>query len=198
LKINIKSEILIFIIHACLFRKKILVLMKKEYNYLIPELNSLIDYIFQTSFTGDILIKSKSQFKKNRQLYEGYIVMDEKEIVNETRRLINSNQLRHEVDLIRTFYNNSDHNSGVVDLKERLEGTYILTKHLFNYYERKDEKNPISPRTLIKHLEESLSVKKIRKQYLYFLTDVIRAYFGLNIIWEWDIIGEKIDGLWHW
>lgn len=198
LKINVKSEILIFIIHACLYRKKLLVLVKKDYKYLIPELITFIDYIFQTSFTGDILIKSKSQFKKNRQLYEGYIVMDEKEIVNETRKLINSNHLKHEVDLVRTFYNNNDHNSSVLDLKERLEGTYILTKHLFNYYERNDEKKPISPRALIKHLEESLSVKKLKKQYLYFLTDVIRAYFGLNIIWEWDKLGEKLDGLWQY
>jgi len=196
LKMNIKPEILIYIVHAYLFRKKIFIPIKKEFYYLILELNNFIDYIFQKSFTGDILIKSKSQYKRNRQLYEEYIIMYEKDLVNETRKLINSGQLKYETELVRTFYNNCDNNSCVLDLKEKLEGIYILTRHLFNFYERIDNKKPLSPRTLIKHLEESLLVKKIRKQYLYFLTDVIRVYFGLNIIWKWDELGEKIDDLW--
>jgi hypothetical protein len=196
LKINIKPEVLIYIIHAYLFRKKIFIPINKEYYHLIHELNNFIDYIFQKSFTGEVLLKSKSQYKRNRQLYEEYMIMYEKDLVNETRKLINSNQLKYEIELIRTFYNNKDNDLCVLDLKEKLEGIYILTRHLFNFYERIDNKKPLSPRTLIKHLEESLLVKKIRKQYLYFLTDVIRAYFGLNIIWKWDELGEKIDNLW--
>ena len=196
LKLNIKSEILIYFVHACLFRKNILVPIEKELNYIIPELNNFIDYIFQKSFTGDILIKTKSQYKKNRQLYEGYIVMSEKDLVNETRKMINSNQLRYENELIRTFYNNNDGNSCVLNLKERLEGIYILARHIYNFYERNGKEGPFTPRTVIKHLEESLLVKKIRRQYLYFLTDIIRAYFGLSIVWRWDKLGEKIDELW--
>lgn len=196
LKNNIKSEILIYIIHACLFRKKILVSIKKEFTYLIPELNDFIDYIFQKSFTGDILIKSKSQYKKNRQLYEGYIVMDEKDLVNETRKLINSNQLMQEREFVRLFYNTNDNNACVLNLKEKLEGIYILTKHIYNYFERNCNNILFTPRTVVKHLEESLSVRKIRRQYLYFLTDIIRAYFGLNIVWRWEKLGEKIDELW--
>ena len=196
LKRNIKSEVLIYIIHACLFRKNILVSIKKELSYIIPGLNNFIDYIFQKSFTGNIVIKGKSQYKKNRQLYEGFVVMDEKDIVNETRKMINSNQLKYENELIRTFYNNNDNNSCVLNLKERLEGIYILARHICNYYERNGNEGPFTPRIVIKHLEESLLVKKIRKQYLYFLTDVIRAYFGLSIVWRWDRLGEKIDELW--
>jgi hypothetical protein len=163
---------------------------------MIPDLNNFIDYVFQKSFTGEIVLKSKSQYKKNRQLYEGYIIMHEKDLVNETRKLVNSHQLKFETDLIRTFYNNLDNGSCVLDLKEKLEGIYILTKYLFNYYERGDFKKPVSPRTLVKHLEDSLKFKKISKQYLYFLTDIIRVYFGLDIIWCWDKLGEKIDDLW--
>ena len=196
LKRNIKSEVLIYIIHACLFRKNILVSIKKELSYIIPGLNNFIDYIFQKSFTGNIVIKGKSQYKKNRQLYEGFVIMDEKDLVNETRKMINSNQLKYENELIRTFYNNNDNNSCVLNLKERLEGIYILARHICNYYERNGNEGPFTPRIVIKHLEESLLVKKIRKQYLYFLTDVIRAYFGLSIVWRWDKLGEKIDELW--
>jgi hypothetical protein len=196
LKINIPPEVFIYIVHACLYRQKTLVLLRKEFTHLILEVNNLIDYIFQKSFTGEVVIRSKSQYKKNRQLYEGYIVMYEKDIINETRKLLNSHQLKYETDLIRTFYNNHDNDSCVLDLKEKLEGIYILTKYLFNYYERGDFKKPVSPRTLVKYLEDSLKFKKIRKQYLYFLTDLIRAYFGLNIVWEWDKLGEKIDDLW--
>ncbi|MHA2048731.1 MAG: hypothetical protein ACW986_03875 [Promethearchaeota archaeon] len=196
LKKNIKQEILIYIIHACLFRKSILVSIKKESSGLIPELNNFFEYIFQQSFTGDILIKSKSQYKKHRQLYEGYVVMSEKKIVNETRRLINSNQLRFERELVRIFYNNDDGNSCILDLKERLEGIYILTRHIYNFYERNNNDKIFTPRSVIKHLEESLLVKKIRKQYLYFLTDIIRVYYGLSIVWRWDKLGEKIDDLW--
>ncbi len=196
LKRNIKSEVLIYIIHACLFRKNILVSIKKELSYIIPGLNNFIDYIFQKSFTGNIVIKGKSQYKKNRQLYEGFVIMDEKDLVNETRKMINSNQLKYENELIRTFYNNNDNNSCVLNLKERLEGIYILARHICNYYERNGNEGPFTPRIVIKHLEESLLVKKIRKDYLYFLTDVIRAYFGLSIVWRWDRLGEKIDELW--
>jgi len=196
LKMNILPEILIYIVHACLFRQRILILIKKEFTHMIPDLNNFIDYVFQKSFTGEVVLKSKSQYKKNRQLYEGYIIMHEKDLVNETRKLVNSHQLKFETDLIRAFYNNHDNGSCVLDLKEKLEGIYILTKYLFNYYERGDFKKPVSPRTLVKHLEDSLKFKKIRKQYLYFLTDIIRVYFGLDIIWCWDKLGEKIDDLW--
>jgi len=196
LKMNIKSEILIYIVHACLFKKHLLVLIKKDASHLIPELNKFTDYIFQKSFTGNILIKSKAKYKKNRQLYEEYIVTEEKELVNKTRKLINSNQLKYETEIIRKFYNDNDNDLNILNLKERLEGIYILTKHIFNFYERKDNNKPLSPKIVIKHLEESLSVKKIKKEYLYFLTDVIREYFGLNIIWLWDKLGERIDELW--
>lgn len=196
LKMNIKSEILIYIVHACLFRKNILILIKKELTYLIPELSNFIDYIFQKSFTGDILIKSKSHYKKNREAYKGYIVMDEKTLVNETRKLVNSNHLKYEMEIIRTFYNNNDNDTCILDLKERLEGIYMLTRYFFNYYERNGSERIFTPRTVMKHLEESLAVKKIRKQYLYFLTDIIRNYFGLDIVWRWDQLGEKIDALW--
>lgn len=196
LKLNIPPEVLIYIVHSSLFRKKILILMKKEITYLIPNLSNFIDYIFQKSFTSEIVIKSKSQYKKNRQLYEGFVIMPEKDVVNETRKLINSHHLKYETELIRNFYNNQDNGSCVLDLKEKLEGIYILTMHLFNYYERGDYRKPVSPRILVRHIEDSLKIKKIRKQYLYFLTDLIRAYFGLNIIWEWDKLGEKIDELW--
>lgn len=196
LKCNVKSEILIYLVHACLFRKNIIFPIKKELNSIIPELNNFIDYIFQKSFTGDILIKTKSQYKKNRQLYEGYVMMNEKDLVNETRRLINSNQLIYENELIRNFYNNNDGISSVLNLKERLEGIYILARYIYNFYERNGNEGPFIPRTVIKHLEESLLIKKIKKQYLYFLTDIIRAYFGLGIVWRWDKIGEKIDELW--
>ncbi|MHA1985666.1 MAG: hypothetical protein ACW98D_03405 [Promethearchaeota archaeon] len=196
LKLNIKSEILIYIVNASLFRKNILVLIKKEAKHILPELNSFIDYIFQRSFTGDILVKTKSQYKKNRQLYEGYIVIGEKDIINETRKLINSNQLKYENELIRTFYNKNDEIASVQDLKERLEGIYMLARYIYNFYERNNIEEPFTPRIVIKHLEESLLVKKIKKQYLYFLTDIIRAYFGLSIVWRWDIIGEKLEELW--
>ncbi len=198
LKVNIKSEILIYLVHACLFRKKILISIKKELVILIPDLENFIEYVFQKSFTGDILIKTKSQIKKNKQLYESYIVMSEKDIVNEARKLINSNQLKYENELIRTFYNDNDSNSSVLNLKERLEGIYILARYIYNFYERDGNERIFTPRTVTKHLEESLLVKKIKKQYLYFLTDIIRAYFGLAIVWKWDILGEKIEELWKY
>ncbi|MHA2006215.1 MAG: hypothetical protein ACXABO_16485 [Promethearchaeota archaeon] len=196
LKIKIKSEILIFIIHACLFRTNVLVLVNKEKAFIISELNNFINYIFQNSFTGDVIIKSKPHYKKNRLLYEGYIVIDERKLINETRNLVNSNQLKYETEIVRNFYNNNDSDSCILDLKERLEGIYILTKLIYNFYEREGDGKIFTPKIVMKHLEESLSVKKIRKQYLYFLTDIIRAYFGLNIIWRWDQLGEKIDDLW--
>jgi hypothetical protein len=198
LKKKIKSEVVIYIIHACLFRRNILVLIKKDLTFLIPDLANFIDYIFQKSFTGDILIKTKSQYKKNRQLYEGYIVIDENNLVNETQKSINSNQLRYESDLIRTFYNDDDSISSVLNLKEKLEGIYILARYVYNFYERNGNEGPFTPRMVIKQLEESLLVKKIRRQYLYFLTDIIRAYFGLSVVWRWDKLGEKIDDLWKY
>ncbi|MFW9824186.1 MAG: hypothetical protein ACFFE4_14675 [Candidatus Thorarchaeota archaeon] len=195
---RLKSEILIYIVHACLFREKILITFKKELAVSIPQLVAFIDYLFQKSFTGDILIKTKSQYKKNKELYEGYILLEEKDIINETRKLINSNQLKYENELIRNFYNGSEVTSGVLDLKERLEGIYILARYIYNFYERNGNDEPFTPRQVIKHLEESLLIKKIRKEYLYFLTDIIRAYFGLSIVWRWDKIGEKIDELWKY
>ncbi|MFX1456612.1 MAG: hypothetical protein ACFFDB_14655 [Promethearchaeota archaeon] len=198
LRNNLKSEILIYIVHACLFRENILITFKRDFAVLIPELIMVIDFLFQKSFTGDILIKVKSQYKKNKELYEGYIVLDEKDIINETRKLINSNQLKYENELIRNFYNSTNSTSSVLDLKERLEGIYILARYIYNFYERNGNDGPFTPRQVIKHLEESLLVKKIRKEYLYFLTDIIRAYFGLSIVWRWDKIGEKIDELWKY
>ena len=68
-------------------------------SFLIPSLTNFIDYIFQNSFTGDILFKTKSQYKKNRELYDKYIVLDDKKMINEARKLINTNQLKYERDI---------------------------------------------------------------------------------------------------
>ena len=79
-KINIKPEILIYIIHSVFFRKRVLILVEKNLSFLIPLLNNFIEFIFQNSFTGDILIKTKSQYKKKRELYEEYTLMNEKQV----------------------------------------------------------------------------------------------------------------------
>ncbi len=165
-------------------------------SFLIPSLTNFIDYIFQNSFTGDILFKTRSQYKKNRELYSKYIVMDDKKVIDEVRKLINTNQLKYERDIVRAFYINNDDNSSILDLKERLEGIYMLSKQIFNFFERNNNEGAVFPRTVIKHFEESLLIKKIKKEYLYFLSNIVRAYFGPDIVWYWIKLGEKIDMMW--
>ncbi|MFX1569016.1 MAG: hypothetical protein ACFFCV_11695 [Promethearchaeota archaeon] len=194
LKINIKPEILIYILHSFFFRKRILILVEKNLSYLIPLLNNFIDYIFQNSFTGDIMIKTKSQYKKKREFFEEYTIMNKKQVINDTHRLIEMNHLKYEREIVRSFYNN--YNSSIDDVKEKLEGIYILSRQIYNFFERNDNSEPMTPRDVIKHLSDALSVKKIKKGYLYYLSDIVRAYFGSGIVWRWVSIGEKIDSMW--
>ena len=63
IKLHIPPEVLIYIIHGCLFRQKILILMKKESTHLIPDLNNFLDCcrifspnLFHTSIGVNLLV----------------------------------------------------------------------------------------------------------------------------------------------
>ena len=70
----------------------------------------------------------------------------------------------------------------------------LLAKKLYAYLRKRDLKKPVYPRALIKHFHNFLNLK-INKNYLYYLCEIVKEHFNLNIIWAKEQFFENLEEL---
>ena len=70
----------------------------------------------------------------------------------------------------------------------------ILAEKLYEYLRKRNLKKPVYPRGLIKHFHNFLNLK-INKNYLYYLCEVVKENFNLNIIWAKEQFFENLEEL---
>lgn len=195
IKMNIKPEMVIYAIHGCIFKQKMVLITENKLNYLKETIFDFFDYIFQKSFEIDILIQTKDEFKKNRKSYDSYLKLAGKDIVGKTKNVVNIDGLKIEENLVRDFYMEGDSISGLRKLRDKLRQTYALTFKLIEFYKKHGIEKPLNVKRAIRYLEDTHFLK-IKKSHFQLLVDVAINYFGTNIILVQDKIGEKLEQMW--
>jgi hypothetical protein len=195
IKMNIKPEMILYALRGCLFKKKLLIIIEKELEYLKDTIFDFFDYIFQKSFNTDILILIKEEYRKNKKIYGEFLVLEGKNIIGKTKKSINIKELKIEGEIVRDFYREVDSISGLKNLKDELRQIYALSHKLLEFYQKQGKQQPLQTRKAIRYLEDTHFIK-IKRFYLQFLIKVIDNYFNTSIILVQDKLAEKIDHMW--
>lgn len=189
IKSNLRPEMLIDTLHACFLKKKVLLLSKK-----LKSLNKIITdffiYLFQDSFKIDISIKNKREYKKNKKKYDGNIIL--KKNLLRTSRDISNNKLKFEKEMVNKFYKNEDSIASIINLRDKIQEIYNLSHKLSMC---KGKTSYLHRKEAIRYLEDTHFLR-IKKDYFYFLVNITREYFDIDIKLTQDVLAKKIEEMW--
>jgi hypothetical protein len=191
-KMNLKPETLIRSLNASLFKRKILIIVSNDMK-LKNSIHKFFKYIFQDSFKIDFSIQTRKSYKKNKDFYENHVILGKK-ILNTNKRYLN-NKLKREKEIINCFYNDVDPLSAIINLRDKMREFYILSHKICECFEKKGKPQYFSRKNVIRNLENVYYVK-IKKDYLYFLNNIVKNYFNVKIMWFQDYVADKIEEMW--
>ncbi|MFX1444743.1 MAG: hypothetical protein ACFFHV_15130 [Promethearchaeota archaeon] len=195
IKMNLRPEIMIYAIRGSLLKKKILIIIDNDLEFLKDTLFDFFDYAFQKSFEAHILIHTKETYKISKKHYSEYLVLEGKGIIGKMKKSITINELKIEQEIIKEFFRESDSNLGLKNLRDKIREIYTLSNKLLEFYHKQGIDHPLQARKAIRYLEDTHFIK-ISKGYFKFLVEVVKYYFNTNIILVQDKLAEKIDNMW--
>ena len=195
IRMNLKPEMIMYTLRGVFFKKKVLILIDKNLEYLKDNLSKYFEYIFQKSFDTDILIQSKGEYKINKRLYSDYLILEGKDIIGKTKSSIKREELKIENELIINFFREGDSILGLKDLRDKLREIHALSYKLFEFYNKQSRDQPLQIKKTMRYLEDTHFIR-IRKDYFLLLIDVVRNYFNTNIQLVQEKIGNMIDQMW--
>ncbi len=183
MKIHIKPAELSHILNAFLFNRKVAFWVRKK-TKLKQKILDFFKFLFQDSFKIDITVKSKKFFNKNKNL----VVWWEKKIYN-------VNRLKYLIELVKKFYAEPDSISAVINLRDKIRETYVLTNKIYEIANVLEKPIYLHRKPLIRQLEDIFYVKLKRNQ-IFYLREIVKTYFGLDIRWHQEQVAEKIEQTW--
>ncbi len=195
IKMNLRPEILIYAIRGSLIKKRILIVIDNNLEYLKDTLFDFFDYTFQKSFDAHILIHTKETYKVSKKHYTEYLVLEGKRITGRMKKSLNINELKIEQEFIKEFFKESDSNLALKNLRDKIREIYTLAHKLFEFYNKQDISRPLEAKKAIRYLEDTHFIK-ISKPYFKFIIDIVKNYFDTEIILIQDKLAEKIDNMW--
>ncbi len=190
IKINVKPEMLMYALRGVFVKKKVLVLIDKNLEYLKDNLSNFFEYIFQKSFDMDILIQTKGKYKKNKRFYSDFLVLDGKNIIGKTK-----NYVKIENAFIKKFFREGDSVLGLKNLRYKLREIHALSYKLFEFYNNQKKGQPLQIKKTMRYLEDT-HFTRVRKNYFLFLIDIVKNYFDANIQLVQEKLGNMIDQMW--
>ena len=81
------------------------------------------------------------------------------------------------------------------DTLEIQEIDLLLAENIYEYLKKIGINKPVFPRKIIKYLYNALNLK-VNKSYLYYLCEVVKEYFNIEIIWTKTQVLDDLEELW--
>jgi len=191
-KMNLKPEILIQSLNAFLFKRKILLLICNDVE-IKQSIELFFRYLFQDSFKIDLSILTRKEYKKNKDIYKDHVILGKK-IIGASKNYLN-NKLKREKEVINCFYNEVESLSSIINLRDKIRELYILSKKICECFNRKGTPQYFNRKDVIRELEDAYYIK-IKKDYFFFLNNIVKNYFNVQIMWLQDYIADKIEEMW--
>ena len=191
LTLNLNALWLTYMLRACFFKKKILIL--NEFNLLNPHIMNFFRFIFQDTFDIDISIQKEANYKKIKKKYKNYIVIDEDKIIKDKEKIL-SKFTKIERAIIQKFLAEQDPKTSLIILKNEISKAYKLSKDIDLYLKDNNKTSKLTPKLMSDYLTEKYN-QKISELYLKFLIKIVQNYYEVDfskifdfdtyLIWNW-------------
>ncbi|TFG26134.1 MAG: hypothetical protein EU532_10675, partial [Promethearchaeota archaeon] len=189
IKMNIRPEILIYAIRGSINKKRILMVIDNDLEFLKNTLFDFFDFIFHRSFDVHLLIQTKEHYKNNKGHYSEYLILEGKNVSGKMKKSLKLNELKLEEEIVKNFYIEGDSVSGLISLRDKIREIYTLSQKLLEYYNKHEKSQPLQTKKVIRFLEDTHFIK-INKIYFKFLVEIVKNYFYTEIILVQDILAE--------
>ena len=177
-KLNISATLLTHIIKSILLKKNILLISNEPFmNHLIHDFFTLIT---QDYFNFNLSLISKEEYENRYNEFNDYMVFEGTKIINNASESFNSKKLKVEKNIIHNFLSEIDFHSSVIMLKNEFQKAHLLSNSIVEIVRKTNNVEKINISKLAKNLEKEHKIK-VNSDYLEFLLDIVRDYFGFNV-----------------
>jgi hypothetical protein len=189
IKSYLKPETLIYVLNSHFFKKNIAILTRNtdEFNRIILK---FFDLIFQNTFSILIAVINRSRFEEDPEQFKNYLIVE-----NIQKDPITSENVFYEKKIAENFYDNNDHLLSLDNLKHEISFIYGLSQEISKYVLSERHPYPFKRKDLIRNLLDTFLIE-INKDFLSFLLDIVKNYFGTRIEFTQDLLAKKIDEMW--
>jgi hypothetical protein len=178
IKLNLSAILLTYIIKSILFKKKILLILEEEFLY--SHIINFFKYITQDSFEMDLYLISKEDYDNNRKSYKEYMVFEGSRVINNINKIIQSKKLKVEKKIVQNFLAEPELSTALILLKNELNKTYILSKMIVEFINNHKDAEKINAAKILENLEKTHNIK-VDTLYLYYLIEVVKNYFEIDV-----------------
>ena len=167
-----------YAIKSILLKKKVLIIIKKSY---FKELIlNFFHYLTQDTFTIDISLLSKEQYKNEKEKYQIYMVLEQRVILNNVDNLIDPNDLTIEKQLVRDFLFESNLIQSLNNIKNEILEFYNLSKSIMDFINQNKKRNEITSQMIFQHLKK-IAKKDISSELFQLLLEIAQNYFAVDL-----------------
>ncbi len=176
--INLSALTLTRIIHCLLFRKKIAFF--HDLDILGEHLIKLLQYIFNGAFEIDFTFKNIESYKKNKRDLKNHIIFLESKVLNDKTKVLYNKKMNIERSIIQEFLASMDPMTNLIIFKNEIQKIYLLSQEIIELNKIYSKKGELTNKIITDHFIETRQIK-IQREYIEFLCEIIKSYFGIEL-----------------
>ncbi len=176
IKLNLTASLLVNIIRAILFKKKVLILTDQA--FMVDHIHSFLDYITENSYETSILVKIEEQYQP--ESFKDYVVLKSNQILQDYDDILNPKKISMERSFIKKFLEKYELIPSLIDLHNGIQKTYEFSETIVERIKNLKKKEKLISKKIIEEIENIHNVK-IQLPYLDFLYEIVENYFKIHI-----------------
>ena len=189
LMINVPAITLTYVIRAILYKQNTCIIY--DLDIIDKEIDALMKYAFQDWFKSDLIIIPRNSYRKEKKNYKDYIVIDNKEIINDKDKVMDIKDIKIESAIIQKFLDQTDNISSLIIIKSEIQKALVLAEHLADYLNSNDPKVKLTPEVLKEKIVEKFG-RKVENLYFKFLLRIAKHYFNTDIANYLDFLDHAL------
>jgi len=166
------------VVRSCLLNQKILVI--NELEFLNNHINNFFEYLFKGYFTINITILSRSDYKKQKKLYNEHLILDNYNIIQDKLKMIKNTSIKVENKIVQKFIDEPDPITSIIILKNEIVKAFEISQKLINLLELYQNNEKIGKKILFEKLSDFYKIN-FSLTYLDFILDILNNYFKADL-----------------
>ncbi len=166
------------IIRSCFLNQKTLIINDLE--FLNKHIYNFFEYLFQDNFSIDIKISNRSDYRKQKKLYNEYFIIDSNRIIQDISKIFKKTSLKVENKIVQKFIEEPDSISSLIILKNEIVKVFEISQKLIILLDSCQNNEKIGKKILFEKLVDFYKIN-FSFSYLDFILYILDKYFKVDL-----------------
>ena len=176
IKLNLTATLLVNIIRAIFFKKKVLILT--DQTFMVDQIYNFLDYITKNSYETSIRVKSEEEYQS--ESFKDDIILKNNKILQDYDDILNPKKISIERLLVRKFIEEYEPMPSLIYLHNGIQKSYELSETIAERVNNLKKKEKLISKKVIEEIAKVHGIK-IQLPYLDFLYEIVENYFKIQI-----------------